>query len=111
MFTITANTVLPCTITGSYPRPRWFDDSIACARSIAVLWGPRPKPQTEEQKLRERLAESVKNREGMDQAARDAALLSETIWIEEFKQDDKGNGDALTGIAPIVVPRSTPRRS
>jgi len=28
MFTITANTVLPCTITGSYPRPRWFDDSL-----------------------------------------------------------------------------------
>lgn len=28
MFTITANTVLPCTITGSYPRPRWFDDSM-----------------------------------------------------------------------------------
>jgi 5-methyltetrahydropteroyltriglutamate--homocysteine methyltransferase len=28
MLTITANTVLPCTITGSYPRPRWFDDSM-----------------------------------------------------------------------------------
>ena len=28
MLTVTANTVLPCTITGSYPRPRWFDDSM-----------------------------------------------------------------------------------
>ena len=28
MFTVTADTVLPCTITGSYPRPRWFDDSM-----------------------------------------------------------------------------------
>jgi 5-methyltetrahydropteroyltriglutamate--homocysteine methyltransferase len=28
MFTITANTVLPCTITGSWPRPRWFDSSL-----------------------------------------------------------------------------------
>ena len=28
MLTITANTVLPCTITGSYPRPRWFDESM-----------------------------------------------------------------------------------
>jgi 5-methyltetrahydropteroyltriglutamate--homocysteine methyltransferase len=28
MFTVTADTVLPCTITGSYPRPRWFDDSL-----------------------------------------------------------------------------------
>jgi 5-methyltetrahydropteroyltriglutamate--homocysteine methyltransferase len=28
MFTITANHVLPCTITGSWPRPRWFDDSL-----------------------------------------------------------------------------------
>ncbi len=30
MFTVTANTVLPCTVTGSWPRPRWFD---------ASLWG------------------------------------------------------------------------
>lgn len=28
MFTITANSVLPCTITGSWPRPRWFDMSM-----------------------------------------------------------------------------------
>jgi 5-methyltetrahydropteroyltriglutamate--homocysteine methyltransferase len=28
MFTVTANTILPCTITGSYPRPRWFDLSM-----------------------------------------------------------------------------------
>src|SRR5664279_120522 len=28
MFTVTANTVLPCTITGSWPRPRWFDMSM-----------------------------------------------------------------------------------
>ena len=28
MFTTTANTVLPCTITGSWPRPRWFDVSM-----------------------------------------------------------------------------------
>ncbi len=28
MFTITANSVLPCTVTGSWPRPRWFDDSM-----------------------------------------------------------------------------------
>ena len=28
MFTVTANTILPCTITGSWPRPRWFDDSM-----------------------------------------------------------------------------------
>lgn len=28
MLTITANQILPCTITGSWPRPRWFDDSL-----------------------------------------------------------------------------------
>ena len=28
MFTITADKVLPCTITGSWPRPRWFDMSM-----------------------------------------------------------------------------------
>ena len=28
MFTVTANSVLPCTVTGSWPRPRWFDDSM-----------------------------------------------------------------------------------
>src|SRR5512138_2769306 len=28
MFTVTVNTVLPCTITGSWPRPRWFDLSM-----------------------------------------------------------------------------------
>lgn len=90
---------------------RWLDDAISCLRSIAVLWGPKPKPQTEEEKLRERLAESVKSRQGMDEAARDAALLSETIWVEEFKQEEKHGDGSLTGIAPINVPRSPPRRS
>ena len=28
MFTITANQILPCTITGSWPRPRWMDMSM-----------------------------------------------------------------------------------
>ena len=28
MFTITADTILPCTVTGSWPRPRWFDMSM-----------------------------------------------------------------------------------
>jgi len=28
MFTVTASTILPCTITGSWPRPRWFDTSM-----------------------------------------------------------------------------------
>ena len=28
MFTTTANTILPCTITGSWPRPHWFDVSM-----------------------------------------------------------------------------------
>lgn len=28
MFTVTSNTILPCTITGSWPRPRWFDTSM-----------------------------------------------------------------------------------
>jgi len=28
MLTLTANAVLPCTITGSWPRPRWFDMSM-----------------------------------------------------------------------------------
>jgi 5-methyltetrahydropteroyltriglutamate--homocysteine methyltransferase len=28
MFTVTAKTILPCTITGSWPRPRWFDMSM-----------------------------------------------------------------------------------
>ena len=28
MFTVTANSILPCTITGSWPRPRWFDMSM-----------------------------------------------------------------------------------
>jgi hypothetical protein len=83
-----------------------------CVRGVAVIWGPKPKAQTEEEKLRERLAENVRDpalRAGMDEAARDAALLSETVWLEEFKQEGKRD-DGLTGIAPIVVPRSTPRR-
>ncbi len=28
MFTATANQILPCTITGSWPRPRWYDMSM-----------------------------------------------------------------------------------
>ncbi len=28
MFTITKNQVLPCTVTGSWPRPRWLDVSM-----------------------------------------------------------------------------------
>src|SRR3972149_4258291 len=28
MFTITADTILPCTVTGSWPRPHWFDQSM-----------------------------------------------------------------------------------
>src|SRR5262252_4237679 len=28
MLTITRDLVLPCTITGSWPRPRWFDVSL-----------------------------------------------------------------------------------
>src|ERR671923_807116 len=28
MFTATANLVLPATVTGSWPRPRWFDVSM-----------------------------------------------------------------------------------
>jgi 5-methyltetrahydropteroyltriglutamate--homocysteine methyltransferase len=28
MFTLTADRVLPCTVTGSWPRPRWMDDSL-----------------------------------------------------------------------------------
>jgi len=28
MFTITADTILPCTVTGSWPRPRWMDVSL-----------------------------------------------------------------------------------
>ena len=28
MFTVTKDTILPCTVTGSWPRPRWFDTSM-----------------------------------------------------------------------------------
>ena len=28
MFTVTKDRILPCTVTGSWPRPRWFDDSM-----------------------------------------------------------------------------------
>ena len=28
MFTITAGAILPCTVTGSWPRPHWFDQSM-----------------------------------------------------------------------------------
>lgn len=28
MFTLTADRILPCTVTGSWPRPRWMDDSL-----------------------------------------------------------------------------------
>src|ERR1039457_3169270 len=28
MFTATAGLMLPCTVTGSFPRPRWFDVSM-----------------------------------------------------------------------------------
>jgi 5-methyltetrahydropteroyltriglutamate--homocysteine methyltransferase len=28
MFTITSDTILPCTVTGSWPRPHWFDMSM-----------------------------------------------------------------------------------
>lgn len=89
---------------------RKFDDAVVCVRGIAVRWGPKPKEMTEQDRLRERLAESVKNREGMDQEAKDAALLSEGIWIEEFKQQDKDERLG-GGIGPIKVPRSTPRRN
>ena len=28
MFTVTKDIQLPCTVTGSWPRPQWFDDSM-----------------------------------------------------------------------------------
>ncbi len=28
MYTVTQDLMLPCTVTGSWPRPRWFDDSM-----------------------------------------------------------------------------------
>ncbi len=36
MFTVTSNTILPCTITGSWPRPRWFDMSMW--GSLSFTW-------------------------------------------------------------------------
>ena len=32
MFTATANLTLPSTVTGSWPRPRWFDVSMSLAK-------------------------------------------------------------------------------
>jgi len=92
---------------------RYFDDAIACVRGIAVLWGPKPKQKTEKEKMRERLAAELTNpeaRKHMDQAARDAALLSEEVWIGEYEQEQRGGEDSLGGIAPLRVHRGAPRR-
>jgi hypothetical protein len=94
---------------------RYFDDAIACVRGIAVLWGPKPKEKTPEEKLREKLAAEMVDPEArrqMDEAARDAALLSEGIWLEEFRQAERTGGEDLPGgIAPLRVERKIPRRS
>src|SRR5688572_5005163 len=33
MFTITSDKILPCTVTGSWPRPRWMDVSM-CGQTL-----------------------------------------------------------------------------
>ena len=38
MFTATADLILPSTMTGSFPRPRWFDVSMWGSRSIPACW-------------------------------------------------------------------------
>lgn len=90
---------------------RFFDDAIACVRGIAVLWGPRPKPETEEEKLLKRLDPSI--RPGAVAAPphspeSDQAILSRQVWLDEFKKEDKDLHHQ--GIAPVRVPRKTPHR-
>ena len=50
MFTVTANTILPCTITGSWPRPRWFDLS---------MWGRPLDTCMMDVKFRERFQDAL----------------------------------------------------
>jgi hypothetical protein len=91
---------------------RYFDDAIACLRSIAVLWGPKPKAETEEEKLIKRMDPSIRPGAVAHLPAHspesDQVILSQQIWRDEFQQESKELNQG--GIGPIRVPRKTPHR-
>lgn len=93
---------------------RIFDDALVCVRAVAVKWGPSAKPESEKEKRAKRYDEDV--RPGrvaqlpVDDPERDAIILSQQIWDQEFDEEERGGHGALGGFAPIKVPRRTPNR-
>ena len=84
---------------------REFDDAIVCVRSIAVLWGPNPKPKSEHEKLMERLAPEIRpgaaSKYLPHTPEHDQVILSQQIWMQEFRQEQnphrREQGDPVRG--------------
>lgn len=91
---------------------RFFDDAIVCCRGIAVVWGPSPKAETEEQKRKKRLPPELQ-REAIASLPsgeeRDTAILSQKVWLDHWKAED----ELMKGqpVGPIRVSRGTMRRN
>lgn len=64
-----------------------------CMRGVAVLWGPQPKAETDEEKRNKKLAPEL--RKGaiaslpMGSLERDAAIMSQSIWLNQFKAEEE----------------------
>src|SRR6185295_7087561 len=87
---------------------RFFDDAIVCVRGVAVLWGPKPKRKTEEEKMLDRLAAELRPGESPyapGTPEHDSVLMSRKIWMDEMKQEKTAG---LRGIGPVKVIRKTP---
>lgn len=84
---------------------RIFDDSIACIRGCAAEWGPKPKEQSQEERLREMLDPSIRieNLKDASQEQRDRAILSSQVWLEELKQQEQP-----PGLRPLAAVKRAP---
>ena len=89
---------------------RIFDDALVCVRGVAVLWGPKPKKKTAEEKMHERLAPELRPGQSpyeIGSPEHDSVLMSRKIWTDEFKEERRSG---LRGVGPIRVLRKPPNR-
>src|SRR5215813_2699799 len=85
MFTTTQQLILPTTVTGSWPRPRWFDKS---------LWGRRLSDAMTDIDYREKLLDAV------------AAVLSdqEQAGLDILTNGDYHLDESLGGLSWLLYP-------
>lgn len=88
---------------------RFFEDAIVCVRSIALKYGPSPKAENQDEKRNKRLAPEIQKgaiaQLPMGSPERDAAILSQSVWLAEFKQEEEmlspGIGPMRIGTGPM----------